>query len=381
MPQITIYNLEQNLANVGQELTNLNNEIAEKAGNPTVEDKDIYDMQEKADSMEKRYNILQKQLEKRKNQAKQKTPGFKKTEDPKKQRTSAYAQLIRSTMSGGHPSTDVLAALGDDGTDKTGGQNLLPVTVANEIISEPFETNPLREDEVLTGITNLSIPRLRVTIDDDDFVQDQEVSKELKLKGDTVQFERNKVKIKVPVSEAILNGSDLDLTSYINSSLQSGLASKEKKVAFTTTPKAGEEHMSFYSDVTGIKKVSGSTAFDAITQAAADISDGFQEKVVVYMTRPGYLSMIKELANGSTTLYGKQPEEVLGYPVKFTELATQPVVGNFTYAQLNYEITSTLYEQWKDFDKGINYFGLTAWFDHQILLASAFRIANVTAGK
>ena len=61
--------------------------------------------------------------------------------------------------------------------------------------------------------------------------------------------------------------------------------------------------------------------------------------------------------------------------------ATTPVVGDFSFAQLNYEINSSLYEQYKDYEKGMNYFQLTAWFDHQIKLASAFRLAKVDAGK
>ena len=168
------------------------------------------------------------------------------------------------------------------------------------------------------------------------------------------------------------------MVEHVNAQLQAGLARKEKKVAFAETPKSGEEEMSFYSDENKIKKVSGSSLFDAITQAAGDIADEFQSDIKVYMTRPDYMKMIKELSNGAVSLFGKAPEEVLGYPVRFTELAKKPVVGNFKYAQLNYEISSALYEQWKDYDKGVNNFQLTAWFDHKILLASAFRIAETS---
>ena len=258
---------------------------------------------------------------------------------------------------------------------------MLPVTIANDIIAEPTDTNPLRDDELVTAVTNLERPRIDVTIDDDSFVNDQEVAKEIGLKGDTVKFGRNKTKLKVAISEAILNGTDTNLVEHVNAQLQAGLARKEKKVAFAETPKSGEEEMSFYSTQNNIKKVSGSTLFDAITQAAGDIADEFQSDIKVYMTRPDYLKMIKELSNGAVSLFGKAPEEILGYPVRFTELAKKPVVGNFKYAQLNYEISSALYEQWKDYDKGVNNFQLTAWFDHKILLASAFRIADVVASK
>jgi len=251
----------------------------------------------------------------------------------------------------------------------------------NDIIAEPLDDNPLRQDEIISSIVNLVLPRIQFEIDDDDFVDDQQVAKELETKGDSVSFGRYKTKIKAAISESILMGTDTALVKYVNAKLQSGLAMKEKRVAFSTAPKTGQEHMSFYSDAVGIKKISGSTMYDAITNCLASIADGFQAGVKVYMTRPDYLAMIKELSNNSIDLFGKKPEEILGYPVRFSELATTPVVGNFNYAQLNYEITSTLYEQWKDYDKGINYFQITAWFDHQILLASAFRLANVTEGK
>lgn len=380
---VTLYQMKDNLSQVGQELQQVNDEIAMKAGNPSFPDKDLNALSQKADGLENRYNLLKAQVDKREKLEKNKNKGFINI-DPKEKKTHAYAQLIRSVMRNEAPSKEILQVLGDDngtGDNGTGGQAFLPVTVSNQIIAEPLDDNPLRQDETVSGITNLILPRVRFQIDDDDFVNDQEVAKELKAKGDTVTFGRFKTKIKAALSEAILLGTDSALVAYTNAALQAGLAAKEKRVAFAKTPKAGEEHMSFYAEEVGIKSIDGSSTFDAITNAAADVKDRFQNGMKIYMTRPAYMSMIKELVNNSGDLFGKKPEEILGYPVRFNELATEPVVGNFTYAQLNYEIAQTLYEQWKDYDKGINYFQLTAWFDHQILLASAFRLANVMAGK
>lgn len=377
----TLYQMKENLTSLGQTLQHTNDEIADKAANPATSKEDLDKLQEKRDDYKNRYDLLNQQIGLKEKQDDAKKPNFKKTLDPKEKQKSAYAQLIRNTMTDQPISSEILDVLGDDETAKTGGQNLLPVTIGTQIISEPFETNPLRQDETITSITNLELPRMAFTIDDDNFVNDQETAKELSEKSDMVEFGRNKVKIKVPISETILNGTDTNLVQYTDNALQSGLAMKEKKVSFATTPKSGEEHMSFYStgvNGTNIAKVDGKTLYEAIINATADIPDGFQDNIKIYMTRKDYFGMIKELANGSTDLFGKKPEEVLGYPVRFTELATQPIVGNFTYAQLNYEINSTLYEQWKDYDRGINCFGLTAYFDHQILLSSAFRIANVT---
>lgn len=372
---VTLYEKKQNLGTLGQQLKKINEEIAMKAGDPTVADKDLMQLQEQSQSLETRYNMLKEQVEREETAQRAK---FTETQAPV---MTAEEKLIHAKAEfyrGQKLSADYKQVLGDDDST-TNGSKLLPVTIANDIIAEPTENNPLRDDELVTAVTNLERPRIDVTIDDDAFVNDQEVAKEIKLKGDSVKFGRNKTKLKVAISEAILNGTDTNLVEHVNSQLQAGLAKKEKTVAFAETPKSGEEEMSFYSTQNNIKKVSGDTLFDAITQAAGDIADAFQSDIKVYMTRPDYLKMIKELSNGAVSLFGKAPEEILGYPVRFTELAKKPVVGNFKYAQLNYEISSALYEQWKDYDKGVNNFQLTAWFDHKILLASAFRIADVTS--
>lgn len=371
---VTLYEKKQNLGTLGAQLKKVNEEIAMKAGDPTVADKDLMQLQEQSESLEKRYNMLKEQVER---EEKEQRAKFTKTKTPtmtvEEKLIHAKAEFYR----GQKLSSDYKQVLGDDDST-TNGSKLLPVTIANDIIAEPTDKNPLREDELVTAVTNLERPRIDVTIDDDSFVNDQEVAKEIKLKGDTVKFGRNKTKLKVAISEAILNGTDTNLVEHVNAQLQGGLARKEKVVAFAESPKSGEEEMSFYSTQNNIKKVTGATLFEAITQAAGDIADDFQSDIKVYMTRQDYTKMIKELSNGAVSLFGKAPEEVLGYPVRFTELAKKPVVGNFKYAQLNYEISSALYEQWKDYDKGVNNFQLTAWFDHKILLASAFRIAEVS---
>lgn len=376
---VTLYEKKQNLGTLGAQLKKVNEEIAMKAGDPTVADKDLMQLQEQSESLEKRYNMLKEQVERE--ESEQRSKFQQKAAKAQTPIMTAEEKLIHAKAEfyrGQKLSSDYKQVLGDDDST-THGSKLLPVTIANDIIAEPTDTNPLRDDELVTAVTNLERPRIDVTIDDDSFVNDQEVAKEIKAKGDTVKFGRNKTKLKVAISEAILNGTDTNLVEHVNAQLQAGLARKEKKVAFADTPKSGEEEMSFYSTENNIKKVSGDTLFDAITQAAGDIADEFQSDIKVYMTRPDYLKMIKELSNGAVSLFGKAPEEILGYPVRFTELAKKPVVGNFKYAQLNYEISSALYEQWKDYDKGVNNFQLTAWFDHKILLASAFRIADVTS--
>lgn len=187
------------------------------------------------------------------------------------------------------------------------------------------------------------------------------------------------MKIFAGVSETILNGTETSLVAHVERALQSGIAAKEKKVAFATAPKTGEEHMSFYSTQNAIKKVAGNTKFDAIIAALADLGGDYRENATIVMNYLDYVGIIKELSNGNTSLFGVQPEQILGKPVVFIDAATEPIIGDFSYSHLNYE-PGTLYERDKDVKAGIELFVITAYFDHRIKLSSAFRIAEVKAG-
>lgn len=304
--------------------------------------------------------------------------GAGKVELPENVRiTNAYASLIRATMNNTPIGADVKNALLDD-TSTTGGALFLPKTVSTQIITEPLVKNPLRDHGTYTNIANLEVPRLSFSIADDDFVEDGATAKEMKAKGATVAFGRNKAKIFCEISETILNGSDADLTSYVNSNLTAGLAAKEKKVAFAASPKTGEEHMSFYAEAVGIKKITSNTLFSGIRQAIGDLEDDFLERAAICMRRSDYLEIVDTLANGNASLYAAPPEAVLGIPAFFCDKAVKPIIGDFSYSHFNY-FPDVIYDRDKDVKTGMNVFVITAWFDHQIKLASAFRIIEVTS--
>lgn len=304
--------------------------------------------------------------------------GLGKVELPENVRiTNAYASLIRATMNNTPIGADVKNALLDD-TSTTGGASFLPKTVSTQIITEPLVKNPLRDHGTYTNIANLEVPRLSFSIADDDFVEDGATAKEMKAKGATVAFGRNKAKIFCEISETILNGSDADLTSYVNSNLTAGLAAKEKKVAFAASPKTGEEHMSFYAEAVGIKKITSNTLFSGIRQAIGDLEDDFLERAAICMRRSDYLEIVDTLANGNASLYAAPPEAVLGIPAFFCDKAVKPIIGDFSYSHFNY-FPDVIYDRDKDVKTGMNVFVITAWFDHQIKLASAFRIIEVTS--
>jgi HK97 family phage major capsid protein len=375
----TLFELKQDLATLGQQLQKVETELAEKAVDPKATMEDIQTLQKSRDDLKMRFEVIQKQHDdleveqKAKFQAQMEgNRGIKDVDDPKERAIKAKAELIRAVMQGKPVPADVRAALGDRNT--TGGEKFLPKTVSTDILVEPSVKNPLRDLSTITQITNLEIPKLSFTLDDDDFINDTETAKELKATGDVVTFGRYKFKVFAGISETVLNGSDANLVSYVESALQSGVAAKEKKVAFTTTPKTGEEHMSFYA--TGIVEKTGENLYKAIKAAIADLHEDYRENAKIVMRYQDYSDIIEVLANGNATLYAAQPEQVLGKPVVFCDSAANPVVGDFSYSHFNYDLQA-LYDRDKDVKTGIELFVVTAWFDHQIKLKSAFRIAKV----
>ena len=371
----TLYELKQNLATIGQQLQKVENQLAEKAIDPNATMEEIQALQKSRDDLKMRFDVIKEQhdaLEAEQKAKFQAKNGINSVEDPKEKVIKAKAELIRAVMQRKPVPDDVRAALGDRNT--TGGEKFLPKTVSTDILVEPFVKNPLREIATITQITNLEIPKLSFTLDDDDFINDTETAKELKATGDVVTFGRYKFKVFAGISETVLNGSDANLVSYVESALQSGVAAKEKKVAFATTPKAGEEHMSFYAN--GIIEKTGENLYKAIKAAIADLHEDYRENAKIVMRYQDYSDIIEVLANGNATLYAAQPEQVLGKPVVFCDSAVYPVVGDFSYSHFNYDLNA-LYDRDKDVKTGIEQFVVTAWFDHQIKLKSAFRIAKV----
>lgn len=383
-----LYTMKTNALNIGQSLKAANDKLAEIAVDPASTPDEIKAQQTKVDNLQERFNttnelVKKLEAEQKANLTKVKVHESSKklSDDPKERMIQMEAAWIRKTVRPDNASfqekwNDIKQEMKDDSASN--GGKLLPVNVSNQLVSEPFATNPLRQMETVSTITNLILPRIAFDIADDSFINDGDIAKEMDLKGDQITFERHMLKVRAGISDTVLLGTDAGLVDYVNNALASALQLKERNMALGTSNPAGMEHMSFYDTTTvKIKKVSGKDLFHAIRKALADLDDAFQDNAQVLMTRNDYYEMLDGLANNSATLYQAQPESILGAPVVFTSAATTPVVGDFSFAQLNYEISSSLYEQYKDYQKGMNYFQLTAWFDHQIKLASAFRLATV----
>ena len=270
-----------------------------------------------------------------------------------------------------------LNALSANTSTGQGGAAILPKTTASEAIVEPKKVNKLRDYVRISHESNLEIPKLTFSIADDAFIEDEATAKELKVNGSTVTFGRFKSKVFCDVSETMLLGTDINLVSEVEAGLDSAIQTKEKKQLFGTNLGSNEKHMSFYekdnSNYT-IPAVAGETKYLAIKKAIADLGEDFRENAHIIMTYADYLDIIEALANGNSTLFMAQPEQILGKPVIFVDAATIPIVGDLSYLQINYH-PETISDSDKNVKTGMNTFALTAWYDIAFRLRSAFRLA------
>ena len=393
----TLYELKEKLATVGDELKNVGNELMDKAANPTVPIDEITALQTKKGNLETRFNLIksehdqieatqQAEIARKREQIRQ-ADGISNAKDDKERMIAAKAEFIRAAISDtplSDQAREILAVATPlralPATGNT-GQNFLPTTLITELIHEPFTTNPLRGAIGMSNIKGLELPRIAYELDDDGFITDAATAKEIQLTGDKVSFGRNKFKVKVRVSDTVLHGSDIELVSYVENALRSGLAAKEKKVSFASGSAivTAEKHMTFYEEDGGasvIKEVTGADMYEAVTAAIADLHEDYRENAKVCMRFFDYIKMLKTLANGVVSMYDAPPEKIIGKPVIFSDAATIPIVGNFNYCRLNYD-GDLIYDTDKIVDAGEYLWVLTAWFDQRRLLNSAFRLAVV----
>ena len=270
-----------------------------------------------------------------------------------------------------------LNALSTHPSTGQGGAAILPKTTASEAIVEPKKVNKLRDYVRISHESNLEIPKLTFSIADDAFIEDEATAKELKANGSTVTFGRFKSKVFCDVSETMLLGTDINLVSEVEAGLDSAIQTKERKQLFGTALPENEKHMSFYEKVSSnytIPSVTGETKYLAIKKAIADLGEDYRENAHIIMTYADYLDIIEALANGNSTLFMAQPEQILGKPVIFVDAATIPIVGDLQFVQINYH-PETISDSDKNVKTGMNTFALTAWYDIQFRLRSAFRLA------
>ena len=386
---MTLFEIKEKMATMQAAILADANWLAEKAADPTVKMDEINEKKAHRDEMQSRYDLLKaehdalekKQLEDLVNQG-NKAAGM--TE--KDAKVKVKANFYRDAISGVTGKTyEGLGAIPAANADLGSGDKLLPTNLARELLVEPYEVNPLRTVARITNITGLEEPTLGYTIEDADLadVTDKQTANEIALEGDTVVYGRMKAKVTATIKDTVLHGTDLDVVGAVEAALRSALAKREKHFAFLSATACASDsahkHMSFYNKTDSVYDITakeGATMYAAIAAALGDLADDFSANAQIMMKKSDYYAMIATLANSSESLFGEKPASVLGHKVIFCDKADIPVVGDFSYYGINYDI-GTIYETDKDAKKGEYYFVLTAWGDQQIRLKSAFRLAIV----
>ena len=320
-------------------------------------------------SIETSLNVLSEELNRRERETK--IPVH--TNNPINNRAVFYRSILNKETI---PEEIKRNLFGVDLTPSTGAEKLIPTTLSNELLHEPLQHNPLREIMIITNIKRLEIPKITYELNNMEFKKDGETAQEVDLKGDKVAFGRFKFKVMSSVSDTVIYSADNELVNYIENALKEGLAEREIRSIFETNI-AGEEHMNLYHSSNGIKEVEGETLFKAIKNSLSNLHYKYYRNATIVMRMDHYYNMIEELSNGNTDFYQIQPEQIFGKRIVFCEYATKPIIGDFKYLHLNYDIDTVL-ESDKDIKNGENYFVLTAWADIRVKLSSAFRIAKIT---
>lgn len=391
----TLYQIKEDLNTLKSAIMEDANWLAEKAADPNTKMEEIEEKQAHRDGLQKRYDTLKAEHDRMEAEqreavaAKAVADGHMTAEQ---NLIAAKAAFYRAVFAGKPIDTksyEGLGAIPAANADLGTGDKLLPTNLARELLIEPFEINPLRTIARITNITGLEEPKLGYTIEDADLadVTDKQTANEIALSGDTVAYGRLKAKVSATIKDTVLHGTDVDVVNAVEGALRSALAKREKHFAFLPAASCASDsthkHMSFYngtiaSNVTtyDIATKTGATMYDAIVACLGDLADDYAVNASVVMKKSDYYAMVKELANDSEALFGAKPASILGYPVHFCDKATIPVVGDFSFYGINYDI-GTIFETDKDAKKGEYYWVLTAWGDQQIRLKSAFRLAIV----
>ena len=390
---MTIFAMQEKRATLVSELETVKEFILEKSADATFPMEELTEKKDRAEMLKQRIGILDDSIKEAEDAQRlsvaTKNGGDSMTAEEAELKTKA--NFYRTALGGGDTSKayEGLGAIPANTADLGTGDKLLPTNLSRTLITEPVEVNPLRTIAKITNITGLEEPKLGFTIEDADIgdVTDKQTANEIEMEGDSIAYGRMKMKVSATVKDTIYHGSDLDIVSTIENNLRAALAKREKYFAFqtadsiSTNSDTAHAHMSFYQESGGdtvIKTVEGDDLYGAIVAAYADLADDFAANAKIVMKKTDYYAMIKDLANTAEALFGGKPASILGVPVIFCDKADVPVVGDFSYYGINYDI-GTVYETDKDGKKGEYYFILTAWGDQQIRLKSAFRLAAVKA--
>lgn len=387
----TVYQMREQLSQLSTAIRADADRIAQMAADPDVDVEKLGAIEKGMKDKQTRFDMLKRvcdaqearEREAVKTQQEQTDPATGKGGEKAKAKAAFYSAVVRhgDVRSVIDSNVNALGAI-PAGTDG-GGENLLPTTLQTELVHEAFEQHPVLSEITTSAVTGLEVPTSSYTLDDDADVNDGAAAKDLAIDtSTTISYGRHKTKIKAKVSDTVLRGTPVAIESYVDGALHDGMAAKTIKRLFATAPKSGEEHMSVYA-TTGvgapnIKRVSGANVIEGVLKALGDLSDEASTRAKVIMRRADYYDAIMTLANGSATLWGAKPADIIGAPVIFCESAVKPVVGDLKRIRVNYDMPSA-YDSDKDVSTGMHLFVLTNWDDMHVELPGSLRVVEVSA--
>lgn len=381
---MTLFEMKEKLNTLKSAILADANWLAEKAADPSTKMEEIKEKQAHRDELQARYDTLKAEHdrmeeEQRVSVAIDAGKGAGMTE--KDVRIKAKANLYRALLTGNtaeiQKAYTALGAIPALDADLGNGSKLLPTNMQREIIVEPREENPMRGIVRMSNIRGLEEPKLIIDLDGGyDDVTDKETANEIEVDGDMVSYGRHKVKPKAKISDTVVHGTDLDLVTEVENALRDGLAINEMNRMFAASPTSEYAGMSFYSTDNNIKKVTGTTKQQAIAKALADLPLAFRRNAKIVMSATDWFDMWGANLNQAGMYFENRPQQLFGKEVVLVDDATDPIVGDFNYCRINYDI-DTILDVDKDVDSGIYKYVLTAWYDIKIRLKSAFRIAHV----
>lgn len=379
MTKITLFELQEKLATLSAAIQADAEWLVAKAADPNVPMEDITAKEQHRAELESRKATLAKQAEMLEAQQREsvKTKDVSPEQTIIKAKADFYRAVLNGNVADAKKAYTALGAIPASDADLGYGDRLLPTNMSNELIVEPVVENPMRAIVRLSNITGLEEPKLSFDLDDAyNDVTDKQTANEIAMEGDTVIYSRHKVKVRAKVSDTVIHGTNTNLVTEIENALRSGLAANEMSRMFAASPASGYEAMSFYSTANNITAVNGATKQKAIAAALADLPIAFRRNAKIVMSATDWFDMWGDNLNQSGMFFENRPLILFGKEVILVDDAVYPVVGDFSYARINYDIGAT-YDTDKDVDSGIYKFVLTAWYDIKLRLKSAFRLAKV----
>ena len=219
---MTLFELKEKLATMNAAIKADADWIAEKAADPTVKMDDINAKTSHRDELVVRRDLLQKQHDEMEAQQRkhledqrrsQPNTGDPDKDDAIKRKAAFYKTALMGDMEGARKTYEGLGAIPANTAALGGGENLLPINMETELITEPFETNSLRTNEQVSQITGHVEPKLLYDIEDTDLaeVTDQDTAKEIEMTGSDVEYGRFKTKITATVKDTVLHGTPTNL--------------------------------------------------------------------------------------------------------------------------------------------------------------------------